>query len=194
MKASVVIEAIINQYNLSFPTRWRVLEHLFLVNGNACYWKNDGTLEGDSSHYQEGVFFENKTIKSLNEMMELTKDYSIPHITDAYHLKIRFEQGLDAFKQKHYKKIAANQFYFFDSQIPTFDDLSRVSFNYLFNDIPSNIQPDWQALIVETACIVQKGLVTTYLIGEDPLDSSSWSSTAAFNIYMAAQKRLDTLK
>lgn len=194
MKAITVIEAIIAQYNLSFSTRWRVLEHLFLVNGNGCYWLKDGSLDSDISNYKEGIMGENKMIQSLNESLELVKDYNIPAFTDAYHLQIKFEQGFDQFKEKHFKAIAANQFFFFDSQVPTFKDLSRATFNHLFYEVPDNVQPDWKALIVETACIVQKGIKDTYFVSGALTSPDSWSNQEAFSVYMAAENQLKSLK
>lgn len=194
MKAITVIEAIIARYNLSFSTRWRVLEHLFLVNGNGCYWLSDGSLDSDISDYKEGVMGENKMIQSLNESLELVKDYNIPAFTNAYHLQIKFEQGFDQFKEKHFKSIAANQFFFFDSQIPTFKDLSRATFNHLFYEVPDNVQPDWKALIIETACIVQKGIKDTYFISGALTSPDSWSNQDAFGVYMAAENQLKSLK
>lgn len=194
MNAMISIESIINLYNLSFSTRWRALEQYFLVNGNGCYWTRDGNIDTDTSSYDENVFPENSTIKSLNEMMEMMKDYPIPHITDSYLLKIKFEQGLDVFKQKNHKKIAANQFYFFESQIPTFKDLSRATFNHLFLEVPDNVQPDWKALIIETACVVQKGLRDRYYVSGNIINAVSWSDSSAYNTYMVAENRLKTLK
>lgn len=194
MKAITVINSIIAKYNLSFSTRWRVLEQLFLVNGNGCYWTSDGCLDGNPEHYQESELGENKTIQSMNEMLELVKNYDVPQMTDAYHLQIRFEQGLDKFKQANMKKIAANQFFFFDSQRPTFKDLSRAVFNHLFYEVPDNVQPDWKALIVETACVAQKGIKESYFISGDVTDPDSWSNPQAFSFYMAAENQLKSLK
>lgn len=194
MKAITVINAIIAKYNLSFSTRWRVMEHLFLVHGNGCYWTSDGCLEGSAEHYQESELGENRMIQTLNESLEFVKDYDVPHITDAYHLQIKFEEGLDNFKRMNAKKIAANQFFFFECQIPTFKDLSRASFNHLFYEVPNNVQPDWKALLVETACIVQKGLKETYFISGELNDLESWTNTEAFSVYMAAENQLKSLK
>ena len=194
MKAITVINSIIAKYNLSFSTRWRVLDHLFLVNGNGCYWTSNGDLDGNPEHYQESDLGENKTIQSMNQMLELVKNYYVPQFTDAYHLQIKFEEGFDKFKQANMKKIAAIQFFFFDSQIPTFKDLSNTSFNHLFYEVPDNVRPDWKALVVETACIVQKGLKGSYFISGDLTSPESWSNPEAFSFYMAAENRLKSLK
>ncbi len=194
MKAITVIEAIIAKYNLSYSTRWRVMEHLFLVNGNGCHWLKDGSMDAGVTDYQEGVLGENKTIQSMNETLELVKNYDVPQYTNSYNLQIKFEEGLDQFKQANMKKIASNQFFFFDCQRPTFKDLSRAVFNHLFYEVPDNVQPDWKALIVETACVAQKGIKDSYFISGDVTDPDSWSNPQAFSFYMAAENQLKSLK
>lgn len=194
MKPIEVIEAIIGKYNLSFSTRWRVLDQLFLVNGNGCYWKRDGSMDTDTSDYEVGVLSENSTIKMLKESLNLMKDYDCPAITDSYHLKIKFEEGLDKFKQEHFKKIAAHQFFFFDVQRPTFRDLSRASFNHLYYEVPANVQPEWKALIIETSSIVQAAVKESYYLGGELTVPTSWKNEQAYSFYMAAENQLESLK
>lgn len=186
MNSEFTIKTIMAKHNSMFSTRWRVLEQFFLINGNGCYWANDGHLVTSADEFENQIveLAPNDIVLSCQRTLENLGDISVPHITDAYHLQIAFESKLDEFKKKNYEKIASNFFYFFDSQIPDFKNLSRLRFNHVVESIPDNIRDDWKAIFLETCQAIKQGVKTAYCVGQDTLDSDSWTDDEAFEIYM----------
>lgn len=140
---------------LTYPSlhhsRFDVLAHLFLVNGNGYVWGEDGTIVSAFPPHLSEAFNEETARKEFFEEVEqsvkLREEWEITPTADQL-LRDDFTRAQLQFRLDHIETIASLKLSYWDTIRTGILDHLSVNYALIFN-IPENVTPEWKQAALE---------------------------------------------